>query len=545
MRNFPKSLVLGFLLAQLLHAPLHAQTAGTTPAAGNATPPGQAPDDATRKIAELVHAGKYAEAQRLTTGLLVAYPDDQRLIKAKAMLEKLLAAPGPATPVPNANQPPNGAVPGQPSSRTGTEQLTGMDKVDYNALIELVRQAQQTTDLPQQTKLLQQYMDQSALFLQKHPEQMLLWQLRAVSAISLNSPLAGFDAAQKLLAAGAADSNDPNLVQLLSKLKLLGWMDQQQSQALQLVADNERKQQAESARAEQLKAEHDKYTFPAAHAHGFSYGYGHMTMNENDAVYVAAEETIRFAKSDIRELKVFCVARNMCGMYFYPNDGRKFFFLAVTEDVVANRKIVDNATLPPSVFGNAAVTRWKFISIDKKTLGPSPAARSSAPANNPAPLATPASEPAVQSSALVNASTPAVPVPAAQNSAPTGTSAPLATASNTSVLHVYRPHHLTAAAQKPYIYVDGKKITPIANSQEIRMLLAPGKHTISVSKKYLENELPINDLDMAVGNEYWIRVDISAGAWAAHSKLYIVPTDQAQLESKRMEEIRIGDVSMN
>jgi hypothetical protein len=77
------------------------------------------------------------------------------------------------------------------------------------------------------------------------------------------------------------------------------------------------------------------------------------------------------------------------------------------------------------------------------------------------------------------------------------------------------------------------------------MLLSPGKHTISVSKKYLENELPINDLDMAPGNEYWIRVDISAGAWAAHSKLYIVPTDQAQLECKRMEEIRIGEVSMN
>ncbi|GAC1683630.1 MAG: hypothetical protein PVS2B2_22760 [Candidatus Acidiferrum sp.] len=112
-------------------------------------------------------------------------------------------------------------------------------------------------------------------------------------------------------------------------------------------------------------------------------------------------------------------------------------------------------------------------------------------------------------------------------------------------MHVYRPHHLTAAAQKPYIYIDGKKITPIANSQEIRMLLTPGMHTISVSKKYLENELPINDLPMAAGNEYWIRVNISAGAWAAHSKLYIVPTDQARLECKRMEEIRIGDVSVN
>lgn len=54
----------------------------------------QASDDMTKKITELVHAGKYAEAQQLTTGLRVAYPDDQRLIKAKGLIEKLLAASG-------------------------------------------------------------------------------------------------------------------------------------------------------------------------------------------------------------------------------------------------------------------------------------------------------------------------------------------------------------------------------------------------------------------------------------------------------------------
>jgi len=95
----------------------------------------------------------------------------------------------------------------------------------------------------------------------------------------------------------------------------------------------------------------------------------------------------------------------------------------------------------------------------------------------------------------------------------------------------------------PY-YIDAKRNTPIANSQAIRMLLSPGKHNISVSKKYVDNEIPINDRDIAAGNEYWIRVDISAGAFGAHSRLYLVPCDQAQSESKRMEEIRIGDVPM-
>jgi len=35
--------------------------------------------------------------------------------------------------------------------------LTGMDKVDYNALIQLARQARQTTDLDAQKKLLKQF----------------------------------------------------------------------------------------------------------------------------------------------------------------------------------------------------------------------------------------------------------------------------------------------------------------------------------------------------------------------------------------------------
>src|SRR5258708_11447105 len=98
-----------------------------------------------------------------------------------------------------------------------------MDKVDYNALIELARQAQQTTDLEQQTTLLKQFMKDSDSFLQQHPNEMLLWQLRAASAISLNDPIAGYVAGQKLLATGAADSNEPNLQRLLAQLKNQGW----------------------------------------------------------------------------------------------------------------------------------------------------------------------------------------------------------------------------------------------------------------------------------------------------------------------------------
>jgi hypothetical protein len=215
-------LVLGSL------ASLRAQTASidSNPAPG---PPaaGQASDDLTKKITDLVNAGKYGEAQQLTAALLLAYPDDQRLIKAKAVLEKLLAPGGSAKAIPNNTQLTDNVAPAQPATNTNAEPLTGRERLDYDALIELMRQAQQTRDIEQQKASLERFMDQSSLFLQKHPAELLLWQLRAASAISLNDPTRGYEAGQKLLAAGAEDSNDPNLRRLLAQLKNKGWLDEQ------------------------------------------------------------------------------------------------------------------------------------------------------------------------------------------------------------------------------------------------------------------------------------------------------------------------------
>lgn len=89
-----KHTILSFL-ALLIVLSSHAQTTeppGSATTAAFSTPAAaQAPDDVTRRITDLVNAEKYAEAQRLTTGLLVAYPDDQRLIKTKSLLDKLLS----------------------------------------------------------------------------------------------------------------------------------------------------------------------------------------------------------------------------------------------------------------------------------------------------------------------------------------------------------------------------------------------------------------------------------------------------------------------
>jgi hypothetical protein len=234
------SAILGFLVLVIIVSSVHAQTttkgplanANATVADPSAPSAAQAPDDTTRKITDLVNAGKYAEAQALTTGLLVAYPDDKRLIKAKSLLEKLLAPATVtvATPAATSNTPS-----AQPAANAPAAQLTGMDKVEYDSLIELGREAQQTTDLDEQKKLLLQFMNSSSVFLQKHPDEMLLWQIRAAGALSLDDPLAGYQAGQKLLAAGAATSGDPNVSHLLAQLNLKGWMDKQQAEKQQAI----------------------------------------------------------------------------------------------------------------------------------------------------------------------------------------------------------------------------------------------------------------------------------------------------------------------
>src|ERR1035437_232331 len=124
MTKPPTFFILVSFLILSIPPPLHAQTATTQSAAANTAastaPGGQAPDDATNKITDLVHAGSYAEAQKLTTGLLVAYPNDQRLIKAKALIDKLLVPGGSSGPSPGSSEPM------QAAANANVEQLNGM-----------------------------------------------------------------------------------------------------------------------------------------------------------------------------------------------------------------------------------------------------------------------------------------------------------------------------------------------------------------------------------------------------------------------------------
>jgi hypothetical protein len=226
MGKLSTSLTFGFVLALMVGPSIQAQTAPHAPANLPAANP--APAEVLKKLSDLIHAGKYADAQQLAAGLLLAYPDDQRLIKAKALLDKAVSSSQPADTEASANQPSSSVAP--PAAGANPTPLTGMDKVEYNSLIELARQAQQTTDLGQQKMLLQKFMTESRPFAEQHQDDMLIWQLRAAAALSLNEPIEGYEAGQELLSAGAADSNDPNLQHLMAQLNLQGWLDHKKAE---------------------------------------------------------------------------------------------------------------------------------------------------------------------------------------------------------------------------------------------------------------------------------------------------------------------------
>jgi hypothetical protein len=352
-----KLFIHGFFLLLIFLLPLRAQDAAPaavgalsqqTPAirsTGNTTipasvaPAGQAPDEVMAKLSDLYRTGKIAEAQQLAAGLLLAYPDDQKLAKVKSLLDKLLAAQSvdtasnvtpPANVVASDSQLANSVAPVQPkventndgfvgtgmqvaadpeshaikitgifpnspaseaglssgliiekvdgvstegktlgealnllhgaigtkvqlelinpdtkaataveltrqkiqlANDTNPAQLTGMDRVEYDSLKELGSEAQQATDLDQQKALLKQFIIKSTPFLQIHPHETLLMEFYAAAAITLDYPMYGYWAGQRLLANGAADSNDPNLQRLLGQLKNKGWLDRQTAQA--------------------------------------------------------------------------------------------------------------------------------------------------------------------------------------------------------------------------------------------------------------------------------------------------------------------------
>lgn len=635
MEKLTKLVIFGLFLVLGCLASMCAQNPSTdSNAASSTAAAAQAPEDMTKKITDLVNAGKYAEAQALTTGLLVAYPNDQRLIKTQALLKQLL------TPVAAAPSTQEVSPSAQPATDADTEQLTGMDKVDYNALIEQARQAQQTTDLEQQKSLLQRFLADSSLFLQKHPEQMLLWQIRAAAAISLDDMYAGSDAGQKLLAAGAADSNNPSLEHLISQLKLKGWLDQEKmAEAKRNTADslvnslgmkfarvpgttvvfsiwNTRVQDFQAfVNDTHYDATRDMSSGVNGHqgatllasyvqAHyerlGNSWQNPGWTQGPGDAVAGVSWEDAKAFCEWLTEKERHIGKIDPDQSYRLPTDaewsmavgvdqqkaderkgsGKKIIsplgndtpnaygiyglggsFFQFTEDWYDNKMLNKTArggswfhsenNFRRTSFRMAVGAHLRFNDFSFRVVLSNDTQKQQAGVRSPAAVEISKPELPAQAANTPVSINNSVPQSAAQVSqspvfasdpVPLGTAVPKV--SNTAILHLYRIHQFGGLGLKTNIDIDGKQITQIANGQAIRLLIAPGKHNITASARKAKADLPIYDLVMEAGKEYWVRVDFSV-KFFTYVRLYSEPAEKAQSESGKLEEITLGDLSTN
>ena len=634
MEKLTKLLTIGLFLVLGCLASMCAQTASTDPnAASGPQTAGQAPDDMTKKITDLVNAGKYGEAQALTTGLLVAYPNDQRLIKTQALLKQSLTPPA----APSTREVSNSD---QAATDTDAGHITGMDKVDYNALLEQARQAQQTSDLEQQKSLLQRFLADSSLFLQKHPEQMLLWQIRAAAAISLDDMYAGSDAGQKLLAAGAADSNDPSLEHLISQLKLKGWLDQEKmAEAKRNTADSlvnslgmkfahvpgtrvvfsiwdTRVQDFQAfVNDTHYDATHDMSSGVSGHqgatllasyvqAHyqrlGNSWQSPGWTQGPGDAVTGVSWEDAKAFCEWLTEKERHIGKIGPDQSYRLPTDaewsmavgvdpqkaderkgsGKKTIsplgndtpnaygiyglggsFFQFTEDWYDNKMVNKTArggswfhsenNFRRTSFRMAVGPKLRFndfsfrvvLSNDTQTQQAAVRSPETATISKPELPAQAANTPVSINSSVPQSAAQVSQIPVlASNLAPVGTA--VAKVSNTAILHLYRIHQFAGLGLKTNIDIDGKQVAQIANGQAIRLLIVPGKHNITASARKAKADLPIYDLVMEAGKEYWVRVDFSAKLFN-YVRLYLEPAEKAQSESGKLEEITLGALSIN
>lgn len=509
-------------------SPAPAATAqNSAPAAGEPAPaPELAPDDVTRKISELVHAGKYAEARQLTLGLLAVYPGDQRLVKTKELLDKLIAS--------------GGAAAGQNTQPASTPQppaLNGMDKVEFNSLIELARQAQASKDLNEQTHLMEDFLVKSVPFVRAHPEQLTIWQLRAAVAIILNQPAAGNQAGKKMLDLGAADHGDAAAQEVLAKLKLMGWLDDDKVPALQQAADADRAKKQE-------QAERTKYTFGVAHVNGLHYEYGHITLNADSLDYTGTDGKEHLLRSNVKEIKPTANADSW-GLWFLTEKGRNFYFLPITEQGVADQTGKGKIFLPIGPMWHGIMTRWGFVvEGNNKRLVPGPRGTDAQTKGVVAAPAGAVAEPEL----LIEQS-----APEASGAKPDSAHAKVAAAvsangiaatsgAGVAVLHACRPHRIVGRVLTPDLLVDGGVISPLKNGHVVRVNVSAGTHSLSAAGDHVDARSPINGLAMTAGNEYWVRLDLQTGAWAGmHSTLALMTPDEAAKDCAKLKEDVVQD----
>lgn len=99
-----------------------------------------------------------------------------------------------------------------------------------------------------------------------------------------------------------------------------------------------------------------------------------------------------------------------------------------------------------------------------------------------------------------------------------------------SVAYFYRPARFYGSAASPSIFDNGEEIlNGLQNGGYWAYFVEPGKHTFSTSAAILQGSFVTID-SKETGEEYYIRMDVMAGAFVSDAKLFRVYPEQGQQE---------------
>lgn len=95
-------------------------------------------------------------------------------------------------------------------------------------------------------------------------------------------------------------------------------------------------------------------------------------------------------------------------------------------------------------------------------------------------------------------------------------------------VNVYRYKQFVGKGLRPSIYCDERDVARVQSGRSVVLALAPGKHMFRSNDKQSQIEL-----ELKVGQEYYIRIDIATGLMKGHGRLTLVQPEQGVAEFKQ------------
>ena len=96
-----------------------------------------------------------------------------------------------------------------------------------------------------------------------------------------------------------------------------------------------------------------------------------------------------------------------------------------------------------------------------------------------------------------------------------------------ATVYVYRYKQFVGSALAPSVYCDETELARMENGRYFTVKLDPGKHSFRSNDKQSGTEL-----DMKAGQEYFVRVELVAGAMKGHGRLVLMSPEQGGYELK-------------